>query len=256
MKKFFLLAVSASLLATSCEKDDNGHKLDLPESYLYATIMSVDQATAFADEESDETVEHDIYFLLDNQEMFVVTENVSKVDYEDIAVGERVIAGVTLSEISDESYNYTAKLYDVKSVIVGENAVVTTEEESEAIADHKFSDIAEKITLENGYLNLLVAVDSEKVGDIQFYLVDNQIESVEKEGESYLNLELRYDSAGEDGKGTSYEKYVSFEMESYRDQLVDMDGVSLRIKNAKDEITSIEVKIDPASDLFPSVDEE
>lgn len=258
MKKTFLFALSAALLATSCSKDDNANKLDLPEGYCFATVMEVgvdptaDEDTD-GDTDADDTVDAEIYFLLDSKETFIVTENISKTDLEDLKIGERVITGVTLTKNTDDSYNYTAKLYEVIDVIMGEDATVTTEEESAAIADDQFSYIAKDIALTQGYMNLLVGVETENFDKIKFYLVDNQFDEPAEENEDYLYLELRYDCAGDEGEGTKYEGYLSFDMESYRESLADMKGVLLRIKTEKSEIVTVEVD---SKDLFADEDAE
>ncbi|MFI3303162.1 MAG: NigD-like C-terminal domain-containing protein [Rikenellaceae bacterium] len=244
MRKIFLAAMSTALFATSCNKfDDN---LDLPEGYHFVTVMGVG-VDPTDDSDTDNSTPAEVYFMLDSKETFIVTENKTKVDINDLKIGERVITGVTLTENVDDSYNYTAKLYEVVSVILGDNATVATEEESNAIEDHNLLYIAKAMTLTQGYLNLLVGIETEKVNDIKFYLVDNQYDEPKEEKEGYLNLELRYDCAGTEGKGSRYEGYVSFDMESYREKLSDMDGILLTLKTEKSGTLTVEVD---SKDLF------
>lgn len=237
MRKIFLSALSTILFATSCDTNDNNN-FDFPDSYRFATVMSVEvEATTDTDEDAnedeDDTTVAEIYFLLDTKETFIVTENISRTDLQDLEIGERVIMGVTLTECVEDSYDYTAKLYEVVTVLVGDDATVTTEEESDSIADHKLAYVAKDMTLSHGYLNIFVGLETENLEDIKFYLVDNQYDEPVEDKEGYLYLELRYDCAGEEGEGKGYEGYVSFDMAAYREKLTDMDGVLLRLKTDK-----------------------
>ncbi len=250
MRKISLFAILAVLFTTSCNKNNDASKLDLPAGYCYATVMAVGvDPTSDDDSDSDvdDNVDAEIYFMLDSKETFIVTENVSKTDLNDLKAGERVITGVTLEKNTDDSYKFTAKLYEVIDVELGESATVTNEAESLAIADDEFSYIAKDMILTRGYLNMLVGVQSENVDDVKFYLVDNKFDTPDDEDDDYLYLELRYDSAGEEGEGSNYEGYVSFDMESYRDELEGLDGILLRIKTKKSGTTT--VKVD-SIDLF------
>lgn len=251
MKKSLLFALSAALFATSCFKDDDGHKLDLPESYYFATVMEVGvDPTAVVedgDADADDTFDAEIYFLLDSKETFVVTKNISRTDLDDLEIGDRVVTGVTLAKCADDSYDYTAKLYDVIDVAVGENVTVTNEEESEALEDDRFSYIATDITLTKGFLNLFVGIQTEDLDAVKFYLVDNQFDEPLAEDDDYLYLELRYDSTGKQGAGLLYKGYLSFDMETYREQLADKDGVILRAKT--DKSGEFTVKVD-SDELF------
>lgn len=175
MKKNILFALSAALLAASCEKNDSYYE-NLPDIYLYATVMEVGVDPTSDDDtqddaDQDDSAEPAIYFQLDNDETFVVAENVSQTDLEDLKVGERVIAGVSLSKDQEQDYTYIAKLYNVVPVWLGELATVTTEQESEDIANDALSYISNNITLTQGYLNLLVACKSVNIDNVKFYLV-------------------------------------------------------------------------------------
>ncbi|MFR9649895.1 MAG: NigD-like C-terminal domain-containing protein [Rikenellaceae bacterium] len=247
MKKIFLLALSASLLTVSCDKSDDFDWSNRPQSYVYATVISVD-ADATDDDSNDEVVEGDIYFQLDSKETFVVTENLSKVDFEDLEVGMRLITGVTFSKSTDDIYDYTATLYEMVEVVLGERAEVSTKEESEAIADDEFSYIAADILLSRGYLNLFVGFQSEDIYKANVYLVDNNFDEPAETDDDYLNLELRFDSAGEEAKGDKYERYISFDMLPYREMLDGKKGVLLRVKTQKSGTISLKVN---SKELFP-----
>ncbi|MFI3298915.1 MAG: NigD-like C-terminal domain-containing protein [Rikenellaceae bacterium] len=248
MKKIFLFALSAMFLTTSCNRNnDFRFDFEYPDLYCFATVVAVDaQPATDSDQDGDENIA-DIYFRLDSQETFIVTENVSKTNLDDLEVGKRVITGVTLTDKSDSSYNYTAKLFEVVDVLVGQSLTITDEQQSDSIANHQLSYIAKDITLTLGYLNLLTGVVTEKQDDIKFYLVDNQC----GEKDAYLYLELRYDSASQEGKGTKVEQYVSFDMESYREQLEGKKGVILSVNTEKSGDTTVIVN---STDLF--LDEE
>ncbi len=248
MKKFFLFALATALFATSCDKNDNNW--DLPEGYGYVTVMkgNIDPAS---DDDSDDTTETEVYFQFDSKDTFVVTENISRLDLDDLEEGQRLIAGVTLTESTDGIYDFTAKLYEVIGVLVGNNVTVTTEEESDAIADNQFSMIATDISLTKGYLNFLVYFESENIGDVDFNLVTNTFDEPAETDEDYLNLELRFDRASDESVGPKYERYLSFDMESYRELLADKDGILLRVKTLKSG--TITVKVD-SKDLYPEVE--
>ncbi|MFI3240836.1 MAG: NigD-like C-terminal domain-containing protein [Bacteroidales bacterium] len=232
MRKLFSysLLLATALFITSCDNNDDW---DLPQGYTFATVM---------EDSEDET----IYFMMDNDESFVVTNNKTNIDLEKLEIGDRVVAGVTLVKDESAIYDYTADLYVVYMVRIGESVVVSTEEESDEIPDDKLSYVVSNISLTRGYLNLLAGYLTDNVEDVKFYLVENLVSDDEtdetsEEGE-YLNLELRYDNAYQDGNGNAYESYVSFDMESYRDRLEDMDGVKLRINTLKSGVITVTIK--------------
>ncbi|MFR9524165.1 MAG: NigD-like C-terminal domain-containing protein [Rikenellaceae bacterium] len=253
MKQIFLFAtLAAGLLATSCDNKSDSYT-DVPEGYYFATVMEVgaepatDQDTP---QDDDDAAEVELYFLLDSQESFIVTENVSKIEIEELTIGARVIAGATLEKNTDDTYNYTAKLYDAAVVVVGESVEVTTQEEDEAVANDAFAAVSTGITLTQGYLNLYVSITSEDVESAKFYLVENTFTENDDAKEDYLSLELRFDSAGEEGKGTKYNKYLSFDMSEYQEKLEGKDGVQLRIKTKTNESVTVEVD---SKNLFPEL---
>ncbi|MFI3248527.1 MAG: NigD-like C-terminal domain-containing protein [Rikenellaceae bacterium] len=239
---FSLFAVAlVALFVTSCDKNDN--EWDLPNLYTYATVMEVEQSAQTTEASS-------IYFERDNGETFNIGENKSTADYSKLTVGERVVMGVTLLETDNETFDYTATLYELITVLMGEFKTVTTEEENEAIADDALDYIAKDATLTLGYLNLYVGFSAKSLEDIAFYLVENAIvdEATEDDGD-YLALELRYDSNGADGAGTEYGRYVSFDMSEYSELLEGKDGISLRVLFDGDK--TVEMEID-SKDLFPA----
>lgn len=234
MKKtiFYSLFTLAALANTSC-MDDTGFTGDLPERYTYATAtQAVDDAY--------EPIEDSIYFKMDNNEIFIIEENKSAVDYKKLAPGRRVITGVTLEDSNVEAYDYTAQLYEVITVVAGENKTVTTSEESDEIADQTLSYIATQNSLTQGYLNLFIGFATSKINDVEFYLVENLVASATSSSD-YLNLELRFDSAGNENSGQTYERYVSFDLESFREKLIDKEGINLRVKTLKSGTIDLEI---------------
>lgn len=251
MKKvfFYLLLAATPLSMTSCD-NDNGQDWDRPESYAFATVMEVEAEKA-SDEEEGDNKDH-LYFKLDNNLTFTVGENKSNADYSTLEAGERVIVGVTLCDSDSDEYDHSAELYDIEKVFLGQNIEVTTQEESDAIADHAATNVSKQATLTYGYLNLFVEFSSEDIKNVEFYLVENLIaEEADESEKSYLSLELRFDDASGDEKAsaTEYQSYVSFDMESYREKLEGKDGVALRVKTGDDKISEIEID---STKLFPS----
>lgn len=209
----------AVLFITSCNNDNDW---DWPEGYTFATVM-------------EDTEDEAIYFMMDNEQSFIVENNKSTVDINNLEVGQRVVVGITLYDDISGLYDYAADLYVVYAVKMGENVVVTTQEESDEIADDDFSYLVSNISLVNGYLNILAGYTTEDVDNVKFYLVENLVDADEADSSSnYLDLELRYDNASsEDAKTSSYESYISFDMESFSDKLEGKSGVKLRVKTIK-----------------------
>lgn len=241
-KLIFSLFAASAAFATSC---DNNNDWDLPNLYTYATVMELD------DTETTSTTEgSNIYFQRDNGETFNIAENKSIINYSKLDAGTRVVAGVTLYESDNAAFDNSADLYELYSVFVGTNEIVTTEEESDAIADDTFDFIATDVSLTLGYLNLFVGITAKDTDDIGFYLVENLIvnETDDSDGD-YLALELRYDSAGAEGSGSTYSTYVSFDMSSFEEKLEGKDGIILRAKTLKNESIDITIESD---NLFPA----
>lgn len=246
MKKNLLLTLAVALFATSCTLENNNPQWDLPEAYAYATVIRND-ATEATEDDSDDTVEAPVYFMLDNNKTFVVTDNNSSAKIEDLEHNQRIIAGVTITDSLTGQYDYEVKLYELVGVSVGENKTVSTEEENEAIADDQLTYVAKDISLTLGYLNLMVGLITDNVDDVEFYLVDNNSDPEAEEDEDYLSLELRFDRASKNTTGSKYEGYLSFDMESYRELLEGKKGIKLRLHTLTSGVAYIPVA---SKDLF------
>ncbi len=248
MKKgfFYLLLAATSISVTSCD-NDNGIDTQKPEIYSFATVKEI-AAEKASDEEAKE---ESIYFLMDSQKSFIVAENKSSVDYSSLEEGDRVIAGVTLEKHTDDTYDYSAELYEIIKVILGESQIINSSEELEQMANDAVEGVSKSASLTQGYLNLYVEYTTEDTSKVEFHLIENCVAQPVDEGqtddEEYLSLELRYNSSSEEGEGKKYTSYVSFDVESLRESLEGKTGISLRI-NAGDE-EAVEMEID-SKDLF------
>ncbi len=239
MNKIILVAISALVLATSCNKQEGTQWWDW--RYTYATVTAV----------GDDS-EGDIYFLTDSNKSFVIIDNKSGFNTRDLDAGDRVITGVTIEEEEYDSYDYAVVLHDIVRVVTGESTTITTAEENERIKDDKLSYISTEITLTEGHLNLLVGFDSHDADDVEFYLVDNQYQGALATEEEYLNLELRYNRASKDGATINrYERYLSFNVEEFKEVLEHKKGVKLRINTVKSGTTMVDVE---STKLFPEDD--
>lgn len=230
MKKMILssLIAAMALLVTSCNSDK---ELDLPNYYVYATLLDKSDSYSFA---------------MDDSKTFIVSETRVSVNSSYLTVGSRYVVGVTFSEPeADSSYDYSAVTYDIIEVAMGDCRVVTDQSESDDIADDEFSYISTAVSLSYEYLNLLVGYKTDNLSGANFYLVENQMENTEIG--NLLYLELRYDSATTSTTGVNYESYVSFNMNSFRDKLEGKSGIVLRINTLISGVQDIEID---ATNLF------
>lgn len=237
MRKFFSysLLLATALFVSSCDNNDDW---DLPRGYAFATVME--------DAEDDVT-----YFMLDNDETFIVEQNKSNVDIDKLEDGQRVVAGVTLYEDDSAIYDYTADLYVIYRVIMGENVVVNNEAEADEIPDDRLAYVVDNMTLTRGYLNILAGFKTDDMDSVNFRLVENLVvDEDEKRDSDYLYLELRYDNGDSDSAAAGYESYVSFDMDAYREQLEDKEGIKLRIKTVKSGTITLTIK---SFNLYPEV---
>lgn len=246
MKKLlFGTVVSAmAILNTSC-LDNGDYNEYLPELYTYATVSkSSENATSEQD-----SLSTDIYFTMDNNQTFAISENKSSIDYKKLSVGRRVITGVTLKSSYEETFDYTATLFEVVDVVSGKNRVVVTQSESDAIRNDYLSFIATTATLTNGYLNIYAGFSAMSQEIVDFYLVENLTGEITPGGANsdYLNLELRFSRAT--NGSVNFEKYISFDMESFREKLEGKKGINLSVKTLKSG--DFDMKINSTS-LFPA----
>ncbi len=241
MKKVYLIAstVLASLLLSSCmDKSSNGGV------YTVCSYATVHQ---------DDSVEAGVYLETDSDEKLYIVENKSDKKLDELEDLARVVAIVGIEESQKEDFDYTAILFDVLDVTLGEVVTVETKEQDEAIGDDKFAFVLNQLTLYKGYLNLYVGYQSEDEDNAKFYLVNNTVTEPDLSLEGYVSLELRYDNASPASDEVSisedkvHEGYLSFDVESLRDELEDKKGVVLCIKTQKSG--TINLKVD-AVNLF------
>lgn len=245
MKKFLIYSLFiSSLLLTSCLGSDDDY--EYASYYTYATVMESTDLPVPPSDDSDE--DRYIYFEADNNETFYVSENKSYFDIEDLTVGSRIIIGIDYDESLDLRFDYSAILYDIASVVVGEHSVVLSEEESDAIGDDLLSFVSTNIYLTAGYLNLYVGFEASKANDVVFRLVENLSVIPDETDSNYLNLELRFDRVTPSNVGSDYERYVSFDMEQYRARLESLDGIILRCRTDVSNIVYVTVDSDELYD--------
>ncbi len=237
----YLLVVIATLVTSSC--DQLKMDWDLPSGYVYASVMDA------SGNSGNGVNQDDVYFMMDDETSFYISENKSSINYNNLEVGSRVLVGITLYDSEIFQYDYKAELYNVIDVILGECATVTDEQESEAIADDKLSFISSSATLTYGYLNIYNYYSTDNPDGVKFYLVENEITDVglDEEYDDYLYLELRFDSGSTGGEESTCYSYVSFDMEYFRDKLEGKDGIFLRAKTVNYDKFNILIDSD---DLF------
>lgn len=236
MKKLLIIPVLLSLLfTTSCVK--SGISTDFPD-YTYATIR---EATG---------LEYEVYFELDNNEKIYIDKNSSSVTLSSLTIGDRVIVGVDLYDSEISGYKYGINLRQIIGVTEGENVVVNSEAENNAIANDAVESVYSNITLTYGYLNTYVSYSSTDLSSAKFYLVEVTYEDAEETDEDYANFELRYDNGGGDSETEFIEEtagYVSFNMESFILSLSGKKGIILRL--CIEDSDDVYVQVD-AENLF------
>lgn len=229
MKKiFFICALAATTFFTSCDNDSHGSS-QISSTYILTAYDVADQ-------------EFEIIFVSDDDKSVYILENNSTDDLSEITEGMRVAAELILVESEIDDFDYAAKLISIKPVIMGEYLSIDEEADDEALADDVLSYVFSNIVLYKGYLNILVGYNTADVDNAKFYLVTNNVVDPEKKEEGFVNLELRYDAAGDDVDSDissitakEYNNHISFDLEPLRSLLEDNDGIILRIKTKSNE---------------------
>lgn len=266
MKPATLIAAILGLFVfISCNAgDDTPEPGSYADSAAYATIYLIDSAEATDDEDDseddseDNSDEEKYYFKTDNGIKLFLVDNTITAKY-DLVEGKRII--IYFSAIEDYSKegnetlegalygcDYGLRLFGVREVHASTAAVVTTEEEEDAIEDHAISYLYNNISFGGNYINLLLGARADDIDDVRFYLVDNQFEAPSKSYEGYLNLELRYDRGTDEAMGLTYEEFVSLDVTPFEEQLEGMDGVLLRVVTLNSGTVYIKVDIKDESD--------
>ncbi len=232
MKHQFLLTALLSIITlSSCNNNS-----DSPEPGSYAD--SAAYVTTYVVPNLEDEDQKEYIFETDKGEKLFLVDNQlpAEYDFEDL---ERIIIYFAIIEdYSDEggellegaAYDcqYGFRLFSIGDVLCSETATVTTEEEDKAIVDHAISYIYNSISYSNNYINMIAGLRADKIGNVELYLVENLYEDPEKSEEGYLNLELRYNRGTDEAMGSTYDKYISLNLEQFEERLEDMDGIILR----------------------------
>ncbi len=236
----------SALLFTSCELDNNASAPGTyPDSAAYVTVEITENLAG--DEEEDVYI-----FETDNGITLFLADDAMSYNY-DFTDGERLIIYFALIEKYDEGSeaegaaydcDYGLRLFRLYGVHLSESVTVESEEQSEAIADHAISYIYDSIGYSYDYINMVAGIRADDLDDVRFYLVENLAEESGKDEEGYLNLELRYDRGTDEAIGSTYDQYISLNIEQFADQLEDMEGILLRAVTLNSGTIYIKIDID------------
>ncbi|MFI3285221.1 MAG: NigD-like C-terminal domain-containing protein [Rikenellaceae bacterium] len=232
MKHPFLLTLLLSVFTlTSCNSDSDSPE---PGTYPDSAAYVVTQITQNLE---DETAEEYI-FLTDKGDKLFLVDNQLAGDYEFADLSRIIIYFAIIEDYSKEGNeelegaaydcDYGVRLFSLNEVLSSETAIVTTEEESDAIADHAISYIYNSISVDENYINLAAGLRYDKLANIKLYLVENLSTDPEESEEGFLNLELRYDRGTDEAMGSTYDQYISLSLADFKERLEDMDGIILR----------------------------
>ncbi|MFI3267686.1 MAG: NigD-like C-terminal domain-containing protein [Rikenellaceae bacterium] len=215
MKKLFIIPVLLMMLfVSSCSKNDSD--LNFATHYTYVTIR----------EASD--TEDGLCLELDSEDRVYVEENLSLTDLSSLAIGERVVVGVSFNYSEIAGYEYSVNLFIVTKVIEGETVFVDSSTENNLIGNDEMS-LYSNMSLTYGYFNIYARYTTADYENVKFSLVNLTYES--NAYEDYLSMELRYDN-GDDTNilfAEEYENYISFDMSYFRDLLGDKSGIVLKV---------------------------
>ncbi len=257
MKHLLLFAtLISSLLFTSC----NDEKESLipgtyPDTASYAVTRVVE------DLENEDGLA--IYFTLDNGKDLFLSDDQLAVDYG-YSNGQRVVIYYAVIEdystdegaaLEGAAYecDYGVRLFGIRKVYTTEAATVTTQEESDAIADHAVSYIYNSVTTSNGYINMVAALRADKMENIKLYLVENLNDEPELSAAGYLNLELRYDRGTTEAMGSTYEEYVALDLAPFATQLEGKKGVILRAITLNSGTINVKIDIDEDDNISRTI---
>ncbi len=247
MKRLFLLATIFSAFAlTSCNETSNKEWGTYPDSAAYVTTHIV--------ESLDDPDVDKYYFETDKGNKIFLADNQMTTSYKFVE-GERLVAYFALTEdyskeadklLEGAAYDcdYGFRLFEIVKVYTSKAEEVTTEEQSDAIADQAVAYIYKSISYSYGYINMVAGFKTPKLDDIQLYLVENLSTDPDETKKDYLNLELRYDSGSEQLTGSTYEVYASLSLEPFAEQLVGKKGVLLRVRTSSSDVVNVAIDIE------------
>ncbi len=250
MKQHFLLTAILSIFTlTSCSLDDDYVEPGTyPDRSLYATTCITPN---LEDEDEQEYI-----FVTDSGQKLFLSDNQITGDYEFEDQKRLIIYFALIEDYSAEGSEtlegaeydceYGLRLFGINEVLMSETVTVNTEDESAALADHAISYIYDSISFSYNHINMLAGLRADKIGEIGLYLVENLAVAPEETKDNYLNLELRYDRGTDEAMGSTYERYVSLNLDSFAERLEDMDGIILRARTLNGG--TIYITLDKASD--------
>lgn len=226
MKKFgiFLCAALTALIFTACNDSDG----DYPRLSAFATVKALDN--------------NDFYFMLDDGKTIYPGDK-SRIGAYKAEEDKRAIIYFNMLKNTVEGYDYNMALYYVYNIYSGDTKVVTTQEELDLLADGNTSFLGAR--LNSNYLNVGVGFNATDLSKHTFLLVRNDVTEVAPENteEGYLNLELRRDANG-DTAGYNYEdRYVSFDLDSFREDLAGKNGIILRVNTRMNGVKYIKIEL-------------
>lgn len=224
MKKFlFATALIISTLLTSCNKDGENYAM----FQTYVTVCA------------DASLDEGIYFENDFGQTYYVATNATNTDLTEIPVGARKFITVKAYASTISEYDRAITLNGIYDVETGECTSVSSQEQSDAILDLPLKGIDPNIMLGQGLLNIHLVFSSDDIMNNVFYLVENTFAELDEDieiDEDYACLELRIATTNEDKKGKSYEQFVTFDLEPFRDILEDKKGIVLRLNTETNDI--------------------
>lgn len=220
---FIALAVVTAVFFSSCNDSDG----DYASSWAFASVETL--------------ANNDYYFVLDDDKT-VYPSDKSRIGGYTPQDEQRVILFFNLLKTGVPGYDYNIALYGVREIYTGKIQIVTTQEELDELPDAKTSYFGSR--LNSNYLNVGIGFSASDLSKHKFLLVRNDVTQIDPDNkkEGYLNLELRHD-AGSDTGGYSYDdRYVSFKLEQFKEDLEGMSGIILRMNTRQNGV--IYLKID------------
>ena len=225
MKRFglFLLVTMAAAIFTSCNDSDG----DYPRLSAFATVKTLEN--------------NDFYFMLDDGKTIFTGDKISLGAYK---AEDATRANIALYLLNNkvEGYDYNMALYYIQDIYSGGTKVVTTQEELDALEDDKTS--FREAFLNNNYLNVWIGFNACDLTKHTFLLVRNDVTEIAPEytEEGYQNLELRRDAHGDEG-GYNYDRYVSFKLDSFKEDLEGKKGIILRVNTRMNGVKYIKIEL-------------
>ena len=224
MKKFgfIVLAVLTATFFASCNDSDG----DYASSWAFASVKTL--------------ANNDYYFILDDEKT-VYPSDKSRVGAYNAEDDKRTIIFFNLLKNSVTGYDYNIALYGIREIYTGQTRIVTTQEEVDALPDAQTSYFGSRLS--SNYLNVGIGFNAADLSKHKFLLVRNDVTAIDPDNkkEGYLNLELRHDADG-DTSGYSYDdRYVSFKLDEFKEDLEGKSGIILRMNTRQNNVVYIQI---------------